>query len=80
MAGLAMIRKYLFIKNILWVLLALLAFMGYEAWNIARIKNWNQQISKNAVTDMHSSSPAQLKFARARELDGKKDDAAALAL
>jgi mxaK protein len=80
MADLAMIIKQLIIKRILLALLALVACTAYEGWNIARVKNWNQQISKNEITDIQSSSPVQIKFARARELDLKKDDAAALAL
>ncbi len=75
-----MINKLLFKKRILWSLLALTGFMVYESWSIARIKSWNQQISKNEIIDMQTSSPAQIKFARARELDQKKDEAAALAL
>ncbi|MGB8337889.1 MAG: hypothetical protein WCE88_12370 [Burkholderiales bacterium] len=58
----------------------LVTFLAYELWSVARIKNWNQQISKNEITDMQTSSPAQIKFARARELDQKNDQAAALAL
>jgi mxaK protein len=75
-----MINKQLFIKRILWALLALMAFMAYEWWSIARIKNWNAQITKNQIMDVQSSSPAALKFAHALELDQKNDQAAALAL
>ncbi len=75
-----MINKSLFKKKILLSLCILLAFMAYEGWSIARIKNWNEQIGKNEIIDMPSSSPAPIKFARARELDQKNDQAAALAL
>lgn len=75
-----MMVKQLIIKRILFTLLALGAFMAYEGWNIARIKNWNQQIAKSEIIDIQPSSPAQIKFAHARELDLKKDDAAALTL
>lgn len=75
-----MIIKYLIIKRIFMALLLLVAFLAYEVWSIARIKNWNQQIIKNDISDMQTSSPAQIKFARARELDRKNDQAAALAL
>jgi mxaK protein len=80
MADLAMINKSLFKKRVLWALLVLVAYMTYEGWSIARINNWNLQISKNEIIDMQPSSPAQIKFARAYELDIKNDGAAALAL
>jgi mxaK protein len=75
-----MINKSLIKKRILITLLLLSVFLAYEIWSIARIKNWNQQISKNEIADMQASSPAQIKFARARELDQKNDQAAALAI
>jgi mxaK protein len=75
-----MINKRLIINKILIALLLFIAFFAYEMWNLARIKSWNQQIIKIEITDMQTSSPAQIKFARARELDQKNDQAAALAL
>jgi mxaK protein len=76
----AMINKQLIIKRILIALCLLIGLVAYEWWSIARIKNWNQQIIKNEITDIQTSSPAQIKFARARELAQKNDQAAALAL
>jgi mxaK protein len=75
-----MIHKHLIIKRILIALLLLLWLLAYELWSVARIKNWNQQIINNEITDVQIASPAQIKFARARELDQKNDQAAALAL
>ncbi len=75
-----MINKYLVMKKIIWLLLALICFIVYEIWSVARIKNWNQHIAKNEIGEMMASAPAPIKFARALELDQKNDQAGALVL
>ncbi|MGB8855887.1 MAG: MxaK protein [Burkholderiales bacterium] len=75
-----MINKTSMLKRIGLVTIVLMLFMGFELWSIARIKSWNRQIMKSEITEVQSSSPPQVKFARARELDGKNDQSAALVL